>query len=520
MANKHARLRKSPIAHRSKIDVSTLSPSMAVLPLSPTSPSTLKPCSLSPITPPSPASPACSSSPSSPMPSPIGKSLEPTALQVHQSSVSDMLQTHLDTLLQSSDDEDMQPKSAFYVADLGEVYRLHLQWKALLPRIEPFYALKCNPDPTVVRLLAALGAGFDCASTSEIRMMINAGVDPNMIIHANPCKEVTQVKYSRANNVVMSTFDNEDELIKIKELFPESKLLLRILVDDSRSHCKFGVKFGAALEDVNPVLAAAKRLELDVVGVSFHVGSGCFDETAFGDAVVRARHVFDLGKDHGFDFKVLDVGGGFPSASDSTGITFQNIAKILGSTVDRLFGPEIRVIAEPGRYYVSSAYTLATQVIARRIIPSKATTPVCDKGTKRKSRSSSTDTSCNVNENTLRMYYVNDGVYGSFSGIYYDNMICNPRALLHKNQFCYNKDPVMDEDQSNITTSVWGPTMDSLDCLSKEAKLPLMSAGDWMYFENMGAYTVAAASLFHGFSKSEVLYTTTEPEVAKLLKLE
>ncbi|KAF9333511.1 hypothetical protein BGZ91_011231, partial [Linnemannia elongata] len=269
--------------------------------------------------------------------------------RLHQLSVSDMFQSHLDSL-HSKVETDMQPKNAFYVADLGEVYRLHLRWKALLPRIEPFYAL---------------GAGFDCASMSEIRMMIELGVNPDKIVHANPCKETTQVKYARANNVRMSTFDNEDELLKIKDLFPESKLLLRILVDDSRSHGQFGLKFGATLDSVGPVLEVARDLGLDVVGVSFHVGSGCFDATAFGDAVVRARHVFDMAKSYGYDFKLLDVGGGFPSAYGSSEISFESIAEILGSSVNRLFEPEIRVIAEPGRYYVSSAFSLATQVIAR-----------------------------------------------------------------------------------------------------------------------------------------------------------
>ncbi|KAG0051043.1 hypothetical protein BGZ89_003663 [Linnemannia elongata] len=416
--------------------------------------------------------------------------------RLHQLSVSDMFQSHLDSL-HSNVEMDMQPKNAFYVADLGE----------------------CNPDPMVVRLLAALGAGFDCASMSEIRMMVELGVNPEKIVHANPCKETTQVKYARANNVRMSTFDNEDELLKIKDLFPESKLLLRILVDDSRSHGQFGR---------GPVLEVSRDLGLDVVGVSFHVGSGCFDATAFGDAVVRARRVFDMAKSYGYDFKLLDVGGGFPSAYGSSEISFESIAEILGSSVNRLFEPEIRVIAEPGRYYVSSAFSLATQVIARRIISSSPMATVDDKRVKKKSRkcssnpgpSPSTNANANANATITRMYYVNDGVYGSFSGIYYDNLICDPHALLLDNQFVYNKPPVMETCLGNHVTSVWGPTMDSADCLKREAVLPLMNTGDWIYFDNMGAYTVAAASHFHGFMKSEVLYTTTEPEVLRLLKLD
>ncbi|KAG0057194.1 hypothetical protein BGZ90_005392, partial [Linnemannia elongata] len=382
MATRTTRAKKSPIANRSKINVSTFSPPSSISPISPISPSSLLSSALTTLPTPPHSSPL-PISPTSPSSSKNKMSLNLPRL--HQLSVSDMFQSHLDSL-HSKVETDMQPKNAFYVADLGEVYRLHLRWKALLPRIEPFYALKCNPDPMVVRLLAALGAGFDCASMSEIRMMIELGVNPDKIVHANPCKETTQVKYARANNVRMSTFDNEDELLKIKDLFPESKLLLRILVDDSRSHGQFGLKFGATLDSVGPVLEVARDLGLDVVGVSFHVGSGCFDATAFGDAVVRARHVFDMAKSYGYDFKLLDVGGGFPSAYGSSEISFESIAEILGSSVNRLFEPEIRVIAEPGRYYVSSAFSLATQVIARRIISSSPMATVDDKEVKKKSR--------------------------------------------------------------------------------------------------------------------------------------
>ncbi|KAF9908701.1 hypothetical protein EC991_009629 [Linnemannia zychae] len=506
MANRTSRARKSPIANRSAIKVST---SLLPLPVSP----------ISPISPPS--SSTSPTLPSSSSVSPISPTVLASLKQIishnpprlQHLSVSDMLQSHLESLY-SRVDMDMQPKNAFYVADLGEIYRLHLQWKELLPRIEPFYAVKCNPDPTILRLLAALGTGFDCASMSEIQLVTGLGVEPDRIIHANPCKEITQVKFARANNIRLSTFDNEDELVKIKKFFPESKLLLRILVDDSRSHCKFGVKFGATLSSVESILAVAQDLGLDVIGVSFHVGSGCYDATAFEDAVVRARHVFDIAKEHGYDFKLLDVGGGFSSACDDvSSISFRSVAEILGSAVDRLFEPEIRVIAEPGRYYVDSALTLATQVIARRIISSCPTAAV-SRGAKRWSRR------CSATMKTLHMYYVNDGVYGSFNGIYFDKKICHPRALLLDNHFVYKKSTATDEISGNHGSSVWGPTMDSMDCLKRDADLPLMNTGDWIYFDNMGAYTVAAASHFHGFLKSEVLYTTTEVEVARLLKLD
>ncbi|KAG0301167.1 hypothetical protein BGZ98_008564 [Dissophora globulifera] len=390
--------------------------------------------------------------------------------EVHTRSVSDMLEARLAAFDPQSGDAEAE--NAFYVADLGEVYRQHLRWKTLMPRIEPFFAMKCNPDPMVMRLLASLGAGFDCASKNEIQSVLDLGVEPSRIIYANPCKQNSFVKYAYMNNVRMMTFDNAEELHKIKRFHPDAQLVLRILTDDSKSLCKLGLKFGAPLDTVASLLATAQQLDLDVIGVSFHVGSGCFDANAFGEAVIRARRVFDQAKDYGFCFKFLDVGGGFPSAHVTEGITFEKVARILGSTVDTLFGPEVRVIAEPGRYYVGSAFTLATQVVARRTIHRDSNTVATEDG----------------EESPSHMYYINDGMYGSFNCIMFDHQ---PRGV----------------------ASVWGPTCDSIDRIAANARLPLMETGDWLYFENMGAYTITAASQFNGFRRSEVLYTTTHQDV-------
>ena len=156
------------------------------------------------------------------------------------------------------------------------------------------------------------------------------------------------------------TFDNADELYKISLVAPATKLVLRILTDDSKSICRFGVKFGASLSIVPSLLKVAKELNLDIIGISFHVGSGCFDATAFADAVRLARDAFDIGAALGFDFNFLDIGGGFPG---------ENPVALLRPLLDELFPPHIRVIAEPGRFFVSAAYTLAVNVVARRVVP-------------------------------------------------------------------------------------------------------------------------------------------------------
>lgn len=166
-------------------------------------------------------------------------------------------------------------------------------------------AVKCNPDPYVLRLLAALGTGFDCASNNEIKQVLDiGGIHPDRIIFANPCKAVSFVRNAAKMNVDMMTFDNTDELYKISRAHPKAKLVVRILTDDTKSLCALGLKFGAPLVTVPGLLAKAKELNLDVVGVSFHVGSGCYDPSVYTDAIMRARKVFDMGREAGYQFNL------------------------------------------------------------------------------------------------------------------------------------------------------------------------------------------------------------------------
>ena len=226
-----------------------------------------------------------------------------------------------------------------------------------------FAAVKCNPDPYVLRLLAGLGTGFDCASNNEIARVLELGnVDPSRIIFANPCKAVSFIRNAAKSGVNMMTFDNVDELYKVARTHPSAKLVLRILTDDSKSLCRLGLKFGAPLVAVPGLLAKAQELGLSVIGVSFHVGSGSYDSSAFADAIARARAAFDMGKAAGYTFTLLDVGGGFEDA------TFEANAAVLSEAIDHHFPDRgsIRLIAEPGRFYVSKAFHLAANIIARR----------------------------------------------------------------------------------------------------------------------------------------------------------
>lgn len=383
-------------------------------------------------------------------------------------------------------------EKAFFIADLGEVYKQHKRWISCLPEIQPFYAVKCNPDPYIIRLLASLGVGFDCASNGEINQVLSIGqgaIDPSRIIFANPCKAISFIRAAARSGVDTMTFDNADELYKIAKAHPHAKLVIRILTDDSKSLCAFGIKFGAPLAVVPPLLAKAKELNLDVIGVSFHVGSGCYDPSVYHDAIARARAVFNMASNVGYQFTLLDVGGGFEDR------LFENAASVLRGAIREHFPEEerkekgIRLIAEPGRYYVSTAFRLAVNVIARRAPLDGA------------QRYTNSDKDGDVQPEV--MYYVNDGVYGAFNCILFDHQTPLPRVLTI-NGLPYTPSAFPDEQLA----SIWGPTCDSIDCISKGLMLPRdIQVGDWLEFENMGAYTVCAASQFNGFEVSRVIYT-------------
>ncbi|XP_046682080.1 ornithine decarboxylase-like [Homalodisca vitripennis] len=348
-------------------------------------------------------------------------------------------------------------ENAFYVLDVGDIVQKHQEWKIKMPRVEPFYAVKCNDSKLVLAVLAALGTGFDCASKAEISKVTELGVDTSRIIFANPAKMASHIRYAAANGVTTMTFDNECEIYKVKTLHPNARMVLRIRCDAAVAQCQLGMKFGCdAVTEAPRLLKLAAKLGVNVIGISFHVGSGCQDPPVFRRAISAARNLFDLGSQLGFNMHLLDIGGGYPG---NRGSSIDKIADVVNAALDEFFPLTmgVSVIAEPGRFYVASAYTLATLVHSKR------------------------DT----------MYYINDGVYGSFNCILYDHAVVNPIPLV-------NKPGKLQE------SSVWGPTCDGLDQVVTSVMLPSLDVGDWLVFEDMGAYTLPVASTFNGFPVPKV----------------
>ena len=326
-----------------------------------------------------------------------------------------------------------------------------------------------------------LGNGFDCASKAEIDSVLKLGVDPSRIIYAQPCKTKSHIRHAAKMGVKQMTFDNADELYKVKELFPDAELFLRVITDDSSSLCRLSQKFGASLDCTEGLLKLAKELSLNVVGVSFHVGSGASDPNSFAQAVRDSRTVFDQAATVGYQLKTLDVGGGFTADA-----LFEEMAAALGEALDTYFPPSVRIISEPGRFFVSNAYTLACNVIARREVHDPAT------------------------NHTSYMLYLNDGVYGNFSSIIFDHQHPEPHILSAYDNAIR---------RASIEYSLWGPTCDGIDRITEKCTFDrLLDVGDWLYFEQMGAYTRCSATRFNGFTDNhDVIYICSEPGAKAML---
>ncbi|XP_019638975.1 PREDICTED: ornithine decarboxylase-like [Branchiostoma belcheri] len=386
------------------------------------------------------------------------------------------------------DDKD----DAFFVCDLGDIVNKYKKWVSCLPRVVPFYAVKCNDSPHVLQVLANLGTGFDCASKTEVQAVLNLGVSPDRIVYANPCKQTSHIRYAKKNGVDLMTFDNEDELHKIKNYFPDASLLLRILPPAAEAQCQLGMKFGCHPSQAPKLLEVAAQLDLNVVGVSFHVGSGCLEASAFARGVESAKRIFNIADQYGFEFNTLDIGGGFPG-QESAAISFDEIVADLGPALDEHFPPGsgVRIIAEPGRYFVASAFTVAVNIVAKRMV-ARDIQEFKDEEAEDAVMNSVAPSMC---EEPAFMYYVNDGVYGSFNCLLYDHAAVTPSLMRS-----------VDKEEALFSTSVWGPTCDGLDRIMEHCLLPELHVGDWILFEDMGAYTMAAASTFNGFSKPSCYY--------------
>ncbi|KAF3840201.1 hypothetical protein F7725_018918 [Dissostichus mawsoni] len=322
-------------------------------------------------------------------------------------------------------EQSLTEKNAFFVADLGVIMRQHVRWRTHMAQIRPYYAVRCNSSPAVIEVLAALGAGFICTNKSELELVQRHGIPSEDIIYSGVCKQVSQIKYAAKNGIDLLVCDNEAELRKISRCHPNAKLLLQVSTEASSQGDEMSMTFGCSLKDCRRLLEKAKELGVQVVGVRSHISSSCEDDQVYVHAISDARCVFDMGEEIGFNMNVLDIGGGF--SGSETQLEMINTAVM--SMVDLYFPPStgVSIIAEPGSFFVSSAFTLAVNIISKEVM--------------------------------IRLPTMSQS----------------------------SKPPL---DAPVFSSSLWGPSADDLDQVVEHCLLPELNIGDWLTFSQAGAYTM------------------------------
>ena len=337
------------------------------------------------------------------------------------------------------------------------------RFRKCLPEVTPYYAIKANPNPGVIKTFVKLGASFDVASAAEMKQVLRLGASPSKIIFANTIKSNEDIEFARRRRVRLMTFDNEPELYKIAKNYPRARVLARIKVANEGSVVELSLKFGLDPDHAFFLLRKAKTLGLVPAGVSFHVGSQSKNVENYLQALEISANIFKESKENGLPLKIVDIGGGFPIQhfDNEIGINFERMAYQIRKQMKVLFDRNVKFMAEPGRFLVGPAGILITQVIGRTF------------------------------RNNKNYYYLNDGIYADFSGMVFDHCKYEFKTLRRGQKFL---------------SALAGPTCDSFDTLSLNEEIPELYVGDVVYVKNIGAYSCASATAnFNGFPPAKII---------------
>ncbi len=338
-----------------------------------------------------------------------------------------------------------------------------------LPAVTLFYAVKTNQHEGILEILKNAGAGFDVASRGEIMDAVNAGANPREdLIFADTVKDPKHIAYAFGIGLDDFTFDNPSEITQIARHAPGANVHVRIMVSNKGSVAHLSDKFGAEINEAVPLLLEARDQGLVPRGVSFHVGSQCLDPQRYVDALDQTRGVFDEAANHGMDLEMIDIGGGFPVKYTDEKIDLEAMCAVIDRNYHKLFGTEVKLVAEPGRAIVGDAVILVTKVISESVRKGK------------------------------NWLYFDDGTYGSFMEV-----------LLYQMRF-----PMKSNTDGPLRKYVLaGPTCDSIDVFSrdkkgriKEVELPEMHLDDLLIAGSMGAYTYSESTRFNGFEPPGFVY--------------
>jgi ornithine decarboxylase len=339
-----------------------------------------------------------------------------------------------------------------------------------LPKVQAYYAVKANPAPEIVRTLYKAGASFDVASLPEF-LLVHKNIERlpakkrqdfiwDKIIYANPIKPKETLKALDQYKPLL-TYDNPEELHKIKRYAPHAGLVLRLRVPNTGSVVELSSKFGCDTGEAVDLILEAFRIGLVVEGLSFHVGSQCTNFDNFVQALNMASAVIREAGSRGHEIKILDIGGGFPVNYDTHVKPFHLLARKINAEIQRLFTPGIEILAEPGRFLVATAATSVARIIGKAVRDGKT------------------------------CYYIDDSVYHTFSGIVFDHCQYHLKAFK--------------KGETEMCT-VFGQTCDGMDTIAQSEQLPPLEIDDLLYSEDIGAYSNASSTWFNGFPPAKVVH--------------
>jgi ornithine decarboxylase len=358
-----------------------------------------------------------------------------------------------------------------FVIDHEKIRQNYREFKKLLPSIQVYYAVKANSNPGIVRTLYEMGCSFDVASMPEFMIVYENIRDMpdkerqdwiwDKIIYANTIKPIeTLVALDQYKPLV--TFDNIEELKKIRTYAPHAGLVLRLRVPNTGSMVELSSKFGADPGESVDLIAEAFAFGLEVEGLSFHVGSQCTNfENYFQALQLSANILQETLTRTGKEIKILDIGGGFPVKYHPQVKSLKTLTRKLDAEIQRLFPSDMQILAEPGRYLVANSCTLVSKVIGKAFRDGKPS------------------------------YYINDGIYHTYSGQIFDH--CTYPVMAFK-------------DGEKQISAVFGPTCDAFDTVTLSALLTELEIGDLVYSENIGAYSIASSTHFNGFPPAKVVH--------------
>ncbi len=345
------------------------------------------------------------------------------------------------------------PLLVYQPAEVSHRYQL---LKTALPYVHHHFAIKSLPIAPVITTIRDLGGYFDIATNGEIDLLRQAKVAPDHCIHTHPIKRLQDINYALAYGVNHFVVENAAEIGKFQGLGDQVVLILRVAFENNLAACNLSAKFGCAQEDCRSLIQLAQSLGLTVGGISFHVGSQMPSSKVHQQAIDWANELYLELEEEGICFSLLDIGGGFPARYTSQDIALATFLAEIKLSLDRFHSnfPDCQILSEPGRCLAAPALTLITQIVGKKY------------------------------KNGQHWYYIDDGVYGSFSGHIYD----------HRQDTVA---PLVESDKPLYSSVVAGPTCDSIDIIDAQAMLPEMEIGDYLITHNIGAYSMASASDFN-----------------------